>query len=128
MGIRSLPKDLQESKGIPELETEVPTGSRKRKNIAEHNPSPNTPSLDVTIPFDPKQTLDELIEDSINRLGYKNLFLNPNGLSPVNNKKNLQTFRAVGHVLDDILSKAFDKELTIFHVDGSPSEQKRGEH
>ncbi|KAG9072301.1 hypothetical protein KI688_000070 [Linnemannia hyalina] len=69
----------------------------------------------------------ELIEDSIDRLGYKNLFLNPEGLSPVD-KKNLQTFRAVGHVLDDILSKEFDKELTIIHVDGSPSEQKRGEH
>jgi len=26
------------------------------------------------------------------------------------------------------LSKAFDKEMTIIHVDGSPSEQKRGEH
>ncbi|KAG9068054.1 hypothetical protein KI688_011646 [Linnemannia hyalina] len=32
------------------------------------------------------------------------------------------------HVLYDILSKAFDKELTIIYVDGSPSEQKRREH
>lgn len=73
-----------------QLETEVPSGSRKRKNVAEHNSSSNTPSLDVTIPFDPKRTLDELIEDSIDRLGYKNLFLNPDGLSPVDNKKNQQ--------------------------------------
>ncbi|KAH7042883.1 hypothetical protein BKA57DRAFT_517812 [Linnemannia elongata] len=110
-----------------QLETEVAARSRKRKNIAEHNPSSNTPSLDVTIPFDAKRTLDELIEDSIDRLGYKKLFLNPDGLSPVD-MKNQQTFRAIAFILDDIMSKGFDKEATVIHVDGSPSEQKRGEH
>lgn len=73
-----------------QLETEMTAGSRKRKNIAEHNPSPITPSLDNLIPFDPKRTLDELIEDSIVRLGYKNLFLNPDGLSPVGTEKDQQ--------------------------------------
>ncbi|OAQ25269.1 hypothetical protein K457DRAFT_23357 [Linnemannia elongata AG-77] len=78
-----------------QLETEVTARSRKRKNIAEHNPSSNTPSLDVTIPFDAKRTLDELIEDSIERLGYKKLFLNPDGLSPVDMKNQQVTHESV---------------------------------
>ncbi|OAQ25845.1 hypothetical protein K457DRAFT_157893 [Linnemannia elongata AG-77] len=110
-----------------QLEIEVTARSRKRKDIAEHNPSSYTPSLDVTIPFDAKRTLDELIEDSIDRLGYKKVFLNPDGLSPVD-MKSQQTFRAIAFILDDIVSKAFDKKATVIRVDGSPSEQKRGEH
>ncbi|KAG0047577.1 hypothetical protein BGZ90_007861 [Linnemannia elongata] len=110
-----------------QLEIEVTARSRKRKDIVEHNPSSSTPSLDVTIPFDAKRTLDELIEDSIDQLGYKKLFLNPDGLSPVD-MKNQRTFRAIAFILDDIMSKAFDKKATVIRVDGSPSEQKRGEH
>lgn len=99
-----------------QLETEVPARSRKRKNIAEHNSTPNTPSLDVTIPFDPKQTLDELIEDSIDRLGYKNLFLNPEGLSPVD-KKNLQvTYNCVftHSVRSEVLARLDSSNLCFF--------------
>jgi len=77
------------------LETEVTARSRKRKNIAEHNPSSNTPSPDITIPFDAKRTLDELIKDSIDRLGYKKLFLNSDGLSPVDNKNQQVTYESV---------------------------------
>ncbi|KAF9303847.1 hypothetical protein BGZ91_009035, partial [Linnemannia elongata] len=110
-----------------QLEIEVTARSRKRKDIVEHNPSSNTPSIDVTIPFDAKRTLDELIEDSIDQLGYKKVFLNPDGLSPVD-MKSQRTFRAIAFILDDIMSKAFDKKATVIRVDGSPSEQKRGEH
>lgn len=78
-----------------QLEIEVTARSRKRKDIAEHNPSSYTPSLDVTIPFDAKRTLDELIEDSIDRLGYKKVFLNPDGLSPVDMKSQQVTHESV---------------------------------
>ncbi|KAG0314740.1 hypothetical protein BGZ99_007883, partial [Dissophora globulifera] len=38
------------------------------------------------------------------------------------------TFRAMGYVLDGVLSNTFNKGLTTLHVDGLASEQKRQEH
>ncbi|KAG0288906.1 hypothetical protein BGZ98_004060, partial [Dissophora globulifera] len=38
------------------------------------------------------------------------------------------TFRAIGYVLDGVLSNTFNKYLTTLHVDGLASEQKRQEH
>ncbi|KAG0358013.1 hypothetical protein BGX24_006097, partial [Mortierella sp. AD032] len=116
---------------VPELpletEAEAAAGSNKRKNIADHSAPSNTPSP-VDLPYDPEKTLDELIEDSIARLGYKDVYFGPDGLSPVGAKKDQETFRAVGFVLDDVLSKMFDKAHTVLHVDGHASEQKRLEH
>ncbi|KAF9111577.1 hypothetical protein BGX30_007561, partial [Mortierella sp. GBA39] len=119
-----------QTKSVPELplETEAAAGSKKRKNTSEHHPSTNTPSPVAQVPFDRHQTLDEMIEKSIVDLGYKDLFLSSDGLSPVGTEKDQEIFRAVGFVLDDVLSKMFDKARTVLHVDGRASEQKRGEH
>lgn len=69
------------------FETEEVTGATKRKNIGEHHPSTNNPSPAPQFAFERNQTLDELIEESVANLGPKNLFLNPNGLSPVGAEK-----------------------------------------
>ncbi|KAG0329389.1 hypothetical protein BGZ99_002100, partial [Dissophora globulifera] len=111
---------------VPELqlETEVTAGSRKRKNVAEYSPS----SIDRPIRFAPEQTVAESIEDAITRFGHGSLFLSPDGLSSVETKSDQQTFRAIGYVLDGVLSNKFNKDLTTLHVDGLASEQKRQEH
>lgn len=67
----------------PQLETDPNVGSRKRKNMTEHS----SPSFDRCIPFGPEQTMTELMEDAITRLDHKSLFLDSEGLSPTEAKK-----------------------------------------
>ncbi|GJJ75133.1 hypothetical protein EMPS_07491 [Entomortierella parvispora] len=116
----------------PELkfETDMTTASsRKRKNVAEHSPaSIRSAPPDDPVPFGPKQTLTELLEDVIASGDHKNIFIHPDGLSDVEIKKDQQNFRSIGYILDDVLSSSFNKNPTVLHVDGKASEQKRQEH